>query len=69
LPLDNILDNILDLDLDLVESDKDNKYIFPLSLSANNDASNSKLVSTYLLYNTNILSKDIYDYVTFAKDT
>ena len=62
------LDDILDLDLNYLESDNNSKYIFPLSLSAFNNALNSKLVLTTLLHNTNILSKDLYSCITFVKD-
>jgi hypothetical protein len=52
-----------------VESDDNSECIFSLSLSANNDASNGKPVSTHLLHNTDMPSKDIHDRVTSAKDT
>jgi hypothetical protein len=52
-----------------VESDEDGECIFPLSLSANNDALNGKPVSTHLLHNTDMLSKDIHNRVTSTKDT
>jgi hypothetical protein len=68
-PSDDISDDISDLDLDLVESDEDGECIFPLSPSANNDASNGKPVSTHPPHDTDIPGKDIHDRVTSAKDT
>jgi hypothetical protein len=50
------LDNILDLDLNYLESNNNSEYIFLLSLGVYNNASNSKPVSTPLLHNIN---KDI----------
>lgn len=63
-----LLNNILDLDLNYLESNNNSKCIFLLSLGAPNNALNSKLVSTTLLHNTNILSKDLYSRITFVKD-
>jgi hypothetical protein len=51
-----LLDNILDLDLNPLESNNNSKCIFLLSLSVYNNALNSKLVSTLLLHN---IDKDI----------
>ena len=63
------LGDILDLDLNLLESDDDSECIFPLSLGAYNDASNGKLVSTHPPHNANMLSKDIHSPITSTKDT
>ena len=63
-----LLNNILDLDLNYLKSNNNSKYIFLLSLSAFNNALNNKLVLTLLLYNSNILSKDLYSCITFVKD-
>jgi hypothetical protein len=62
------LDDILDLDLNNLESDDDSECIFPLSPSATNDASNGKLVSTPSLHDTNILGKDLHGRITSVKD-
>jgi hypothetical protein len=62
------LNDILDLDLNLPESNDNNKCIFLLSLSAHNNALNNKLVLTLLLHNTNMPSKDLHSRITFVKD-
>jgi hypothetical protein len=60
-------DNISDLDLNFLENDDDNKYIFLLSSDTNNDTSKDKPVSTLLLYNTDMFGKDLYSSITFTK--
>jgi len=62
------LDNILDLDLNVLESNNNSKYIFLLSLYAYNNDSNSKSVLTLLTHNTNMLEEDLSNCITFAKD-
>jgi hypothetical protein len=60
-------DDISDLDLNLLESGDNSKYIFPLSPGTNNDASKGKPVSTPPLYDTDMLSKDLHSGITSAK--
>jgi hypothetical protein len=57
------LDNILDLDLNLLESDDDSECIFLLSLGVYNDASIGKPVSTALPHDTD---EDIQSSFTIA---
>jgi hypothetical protein len=61
-------DNISDLDLNHLESGDNSECIFPLSPGAPDDATNSKPVSTPLLYDTDILGKDLHGRINSVKD-